>query len=230
MNRKSWKVKELDLCFPNNSTISYINDDGDTVTKTLAKDSLIYSARRYFDYTFLDYTGSLKADVIATNWNKWWALNSDRFERIFRALDEVYNPIENVFKKGHIETQHGHVVEVEDDIALHKVTSMPNSIETKYYERSSDDGTLQEVNKSVSGATSGDIGGTSTSDAYTDNHTTTNSGTDIVEDTTHGNIGVTKSSELIASELEVRQTNIYDMIVDSFFYDNAYYVEECDIY
>lgn len=53
----------------------------------------------------------------------------------------------------------------------------------------------------ASGSTSGDVGGTSTSDAYTDNHTTTNSGTDIVEDTTHGNIGVTKSSELIASEL-----------------------------
>ena len=230
MNRRSWKVKELDLGFPNDSTLSYINDDGETVTKTLVKDSLIYSARRYFDYTFLDYTGSLKADVIATNWTKWWALNNERFGRIFRALDEVYNPIENVFKKGHIETQHGHIIDVNDDIARHKVTSVPNSIESSYYERSSDDSTLQQVNKSVSGASSGDTGGTSTSDAYIDKHKTTNSGTDIIEDTTHGNIGVTKSSELIASELEVRQTNIYDMIIDGFFYDNAYYVEECDIY
>ena len=230
MNRKSWKVKELDLGFPNDSTLSYINDDGETITKTLAKDNLIYSARRYFDYTFLDYTGSLKADVIDTNWAKWWALNSERFGRIFRALDEVYNPIENVFKKGHIETQHGHVIDVNDDIALHKVTSKPNSIESSYYERSSDDGTLQQVNKSVSGASAGDTGGTSTSDAYIDKHKTTNSGTDIIEDTTHGNIGTTKSSDLVQSELSVRQENIYDMIIDSFFYDNAYYVDENCIY
>lgn len=227
MSRKSWKVGELDIRFPNYLVLSYVNDDGVTITKSLNKDLLIYSSRRYYNYTFLDYTGSLKADVILNNFANWWGMNNERFNRIFRALDEVYNPIENVFKKGHIETQHGHVVEVEDDIALHKVTSVPNSIESKYYERSSDDGTLQEVNKSISGTTSGDTGGTSTSDAYTDNHTTTNSGIDIIEDTTHGNIGTTKSSDLVLSELSVRQENIYDMIIDGFFYDNAYYVEDC---
>ena len=224
MSKKYWKIKELDLNFPSDATMTYVNDDGVTITKTLTKDGLIYSARRYFDYTFIDYTGSLKADVINTNFVKWWALNNERFSRIFRAFDEVYNPIENVFKKGHIETTHGHVVNSVDDIDEHKVTTVPNNLESKQYERSSDSGNLEVVAKSESGAVSGDTGGTSKSDAYLDRHSTINSGTDVVEDTTHGNIGVTKSSELLLSEVSARQENIYDMIIDGFFYDNAYCV------
>lgn len=231
MNRKSWKVSELDIVYPSGLTLSYINDDGDTVTKALDNDLLVYSSRRYFDYTFLDYTGSLKANVITANFAKWWGINSERFGRIFRALDEVYNPIENVFKKGHIETTHGHIIDNEDNIAKHKITSKPNTIESSIYERSSDSGTLEVVGKNVSGSASGDTGGISESDSYKDTHKTTNSGKDVVEDTTHGNIGVTKSSELALSEIEtVRQINVYDMIIDAFYYDNAYYVDNFDIF
>lgn len=225
-NRKSWEVNELELAFPSGCALTYVNDDSVTITKLLDPNLLTYSARRYYDYTFLDYTGSLKADVITTNFTNWWAINSERFSRIFRALDEDYNPIENVFKKGHIETKYGHVVDNEDNISKHKVKTTPNNLESTTYERSSDNSELVAVGKSISGTASGDTGGISESDAYKDTHKETNSGVDVVEDTTHGNIGTTMSSAIIQSEISLRQINVYDMIIDGFFYDNAYMVDD----
>lgn len=222
MTKKSWIVNELDTSNINSITLSYVDDSNQTHTLTYSKDDIVYAMRIYYDWTFLDYTGSVKASVLSTNLTKWLTLHLDRFNRLFRALDEKYNPIENYAKHGHIETRYGHVIDNRDDIALHKVTTVPNEIVTSTKERASDSSTLTETMEVTTKATA-NVGGTSTSDAFIDEHKETHSGTDTIEDTTHGNIGTMLSATAILEEFKVRRDALLDIIISDFMNDNAYY-------
>ena len=225
MNKKTWKVNELETTNISTITLSYVNDNNVTKSVTYTNEQIVYALRTYYDWYFLDYTGSLKASVLSTNLTKWLSLHCDRFNRLFRALDEVYNPIENYAKHGHIETRYGHVVDNEDDIAKHKVTTVPNELTTQTKERASDSQSLTVTMETQTSATSG-VGGTSESDAYKDKHKETNSGTDVIEDTTHGNIGTMLSATAILEEFKVRTDALLDILISDFMNDNAYYIED----
>lgn len=225
MNKKLWKVNELDTSTIATITMSYTDDDGNSHSLSYDADAIGYALRTYFDYCFIDYTGSVKADVLKVNFSKWWALNSDRFSRLYRALDEKYNPIENYAKKGHIETRHGHIISTDIDGGIHKITTVPNEIKTESFERASDSLELTKTMETKTSATA-NVGGTSTSDAYHDENKVTNSGTDIVEDTTHGNIGTMLSATAVLEEFKVRTFSLIDRITGDFMLENAFYIDD----
>lgn len=225
MNKKTWKVNELTFSNIATLNLSYINDAGVTVSTMFTSDEIEYATRSYYDYWFLDYTGSLKADVLKNNWAKWFEINAERINRIYRALDEKYNPTENYLKHGNVETTYGHVIDTKTNSGERTITTIPNEIVSTVKERASDSGTLTATAETTTHATSG-VGGTSNSSAYEDTNKETNSGKDIIIDTTHGNIGTTLASTMILEEMKIRRDSLLDMIVSDFMYENSYYIEE----
>ena len=218
---KQWKINELETGLTP-VTLSYVDDDGVTQSRQFTTAELQYSLRRYDAWTFIDYTGSLKADVLTTNWVKWLSINKERFDRIFRTFNERYNPLENYLKHGHIETNRTHNNTVTDDIGERTATATPSTITTDAKERSADGAQLGTTNETVTTASNT----TSTSGAYTDAHSDNGSDSEIIEDSTHGNIGTTRADEMAFGEYKLRQIVLCDEMIDAFVYDNAYFCLE----
>lgn len=229
MTRKSWIINELNFDNIASITPSYIDDNDTTQSVTFTAEQIKFACRSYYDYTFIDYTGSLKNEVLKINFAKWYDLNSARISRIFRALNENYNPTENYLKHGNIETTYGQIVTNDIEGDTHKVTTVPNEITTETQERATDSLNLAVTMKTKTSATA-NVGGTSTSDAFHDVNTTTNSGKDTIKDTTHGNIGTTLASTMIKEELSIRDTSLLDIICRDFMIENAYYVDNNSIW
>lgn len=221
MLKKIWKIKELNINITP-VTLSYNDSDGNNHELELNTNNISYSFRRYYDWSFIDHLNALKDEVIQINFGYWFALNRDRLCRIYRALDEVYNPIENYDKHGKIVTTSSETANDKDIMAERSASTTPSSVTTNLKERSSDSSQLATTNTSETSATNT----TSTSEAYTDNHEHSRNNTTTITDSTHGNIGTMLSASAIEEEFKVREKSLIDMIVSDFVEENAFYIME----
>ena len=127
-------------------------------------------------------------------------------KRIYEVINAEYNPLFNV------EGTEERITGTKQD----KVSVSPSTATTHAYERSNDDSGLVETNKNTIDSVSE---GTTTADNTLTDEGIEGSYNNIVHDKfmRKGNIGITKSTELLTSEIEVRMTTGFLKIVLSLF-------------
>lgn len=136
--------------------------------------------------------------------NTWSNIENIKWQRMNEALSTSYKPLENYDKKGKIVVTRN--LENNTDNHFHS----QNEVINKGVGYNS--GELV-INSEVDTQTysPNDIGGVAANRAHS-----ADTGTLTTEDTTHGNIGVTTSQQMLLSELEIAAVTVYDKIIESF--------------
>ena len=167
------------------------------------------------------YVYHQQPDYFKTNIGRWFSRKKPQFERIFKALEAKYNPVENydrteewtdtpnvsyVKSGGHTESKGTKTVNEVDltnggtsDVAGYNTDAYSNSDRTN----STEQGNVKLTNSGEDTTT------------YND-ETTKESGTRTHQGRMHGNIGVTTNQQMIQSEIELRQYDAYENIVSLF--------------
>lgn len=147
--------------------------------------------------------------------DSWWKTHKNAIKKIIDALYAEYNPIENYDKTEDItRTNKGTRKDVgneTNDINIVHTISENEKLNVSAFD--SENYQPKEEN--------------TTSGTNTDKHdaknnktnTQTDDFTETLKNRTHGNIGVTTNQQMIESELQLRITNVYDRIIDSWAYD-----------
>ena len=169
------------------------NVDRDTLVRNiiseLAEVEVLYSDPDYLKYAITNW--SYKEIAV---WN-----------RLAESFELEYNPLYNVDATEYTkETRDLKATEVgsntgsttANDTSTHKVAGFNDSSLTNAEQDTSDGSSSSTANSNINKTDKGDI---------------------ITEHRRYGNIGVTKSTELMKSELDIRpQLNIYNFIIESF--------------
>lgn len=172
---------------------------------TVIEGDVVYNS---FKYTFSRFK-CVHADSVAdfiNVFNFYVSTNIDNLRRIYNTLSEDYNPLWNV--DGTDETITGNKTD--------KAYSKPSAQTIRNSERSSDDNVLTETTNTVSEVNNN-------AEVWTDNtltHTNLEGGynsINVVKNIRQGNIGVTKSQDLLSSEVDVRlKYNFIRIIISQF--------------
>lgn len=214
------------------TTLSYIDEHNDTISIEYDHNATKYMFYKYYDWNLVTYEHNDTGYAALLNlWNEFIAINKERYNRMFKALDLNYNPIHNYDKDSVITTvQSGsidHVLDTTQQLSygIRKETVVAPTTSTTTSEGSYDtNGQLTDSMKvTASGGT-----GTTTHDDYVDN--VTNGGTntdeydktDTITERTMGNIGTTQTADMILNELRVRRTQLLHEIIHEFMCENGY--------
>lgn len=198
----------------NFSSMSITVGVGDYTTNITT--AMIFEAfSNYLSWEFTYYTGEggvmpVYPQPVISKWSSFVALRKASWDRMAYAMLAEYNPIENYDKHGSITTKNP-LVETEVTIASRTNSDVIASKTIHDKETSMDSTTPLEASQTVS-------------DGFTDTHTL-GGGTDTTKvkahnveivDETHGNIGVTKSSELAQDEIRLRALDLTHIFVAEF--------------
>lgn len=154
--------------------------------------------------------------TMATVVRAWSTARLDAWTRMLAALTEQYNPLHNydrteteTAEEGEDETEATAETETEDtDDTTQSGTTVTEKV-TGYNSNTFNDNT-QNVGQ-------GNVSGSRDRETTRDKAVTRSLGRDKSRTLrAFGNIGVTTSAEMLAGEMEVRQTDIYTIIADEF--------------
>ena len=147
-------------------------------------------------------------------WSRKWYHN---IERMYQAISAEYNPIYNYDKH--------EVWSGTDDLTIAGSRSESGTIERDYENTTEhkvsayNESTYQEDNKDET------EGNDNTGTESSSEHSETRNGTDSKAGHVYGNIGTTKSSEMVKDEIELRyKNNIYDIISELFYKEFCIYI------
>lgn len=155
------------------------------------------------------YTRHQQPDYLKQNITNWFTRKQKSFSRMFTALEEEYNPLHNYDRhEEYTDTPNitytktgGH----KNDIENQNTISHENKV-------SAFNSSAYEPNTNTSGTDKGNSTETFTyqSEQEAENGTRTHEGH------FYGNIGVTTNQQMLQAELEIRQYDLYEVIVKNF--------------
>lgn len=220
---KIFKIEDIDRF---TATLEIQNDHGDNI---VLLDNLQFKREivtRYNSYCFIGYEN----DPIITAFNLLWShfceMNEFNFTQLYKALNKSYDPLANYDKHStmtygeHVtdnvngeqktDITHGNITATLDKGGNEQITTNSEWTMESASALNKDRVTTTNnarVNETVQGNDS------STLHSYTD---TTTSRVHIDEEYTRGNIGTTRTAEMLADELRARETNLAKYIIDLF--------------
>lgn len=170
----------------------------------------------------------------------WSTARKPSWERMLAALSEEYNPLHN-YDRHEVEEHTDTDADTDGGTVTHKRTGTEATAKTgteAFSGESTNQGTstgsvagynantLADADKTVNSGSGQDSGTTTHNTTDTTTHNTTDTETrNLTRERTneggrnlhaYGNIGVTTSAQMLAGELEVRQTDIYRIITTEF--------------
>lgn len=175
------------------------------------------------------YTYHQALQPLIQNINFWFSRRSYDFEMMYKALRATYSPIENYDRKEEVSRRHEASGTDTNRNSNDAVTnsglqrtetlsdaSTQNDRVSAYNAADFQNSSQTELNKSASTSSSDTT--TSSANSNTVSSTTYGSAYDEVENNRiHGNIGVTKTQEMISSEIEMRAAlDLYKIIAMEF--------------
>lgn len=182
------------------------------IDSRLNAEDLMYTMIRRHGSAFPLITDSI---ALKTASDSWWKTHKNSITRIIDALYAEYNPIENYDKtEDNTRTNKGTRKDVGNETNDTRIEHTINENE-KINVSAFDSETYQPKEENTTSGTN--------TDKHDIKNNKTNTQTDdfieTIKNRTHGNIGVTTNQQMIESELQLRITNIYDRIIDSWAYD-----------
>lgn len=136
--------------------------------------------------------------------------NYNKYKLIYSVLSSDYNPIENYDR---MEDTVDNGTMHESTTGVHSINEKVNGISTTEEKTSAFDSSTYQPNSELTVTYEPE---TVTTDTYEPVKDGTNSNSRISR--IHGNIGVTTTQQMIDSELKLRKTNIYKIIMEDFGY------------
>lgn len=191
MNREFLKIGDLtELTGTFNAIVGHWDDNGTAKTKTLMESDGVssYIIANYFEYSFFD-----SGKTLAELWNGWLEKYQSNIDRLIEAYQVKYNPLWNVDGTETVTFVHGEKVSVTGEQKSESDTDEVRTV-TKNDEKaynSSGSFSPESQTESVTDPTHGEVTTgqrTDTEKTYTDTETRVRG----------GNIGVTKSTELLS--------------------------------
>ena len=225
ITEKTLKIKDIYLDYLDNDTaysgLALTVGTGDDST-TISAGDIMECFSNYLSWSFYGYYDESYTDAqrFMYRWNNFKSLRNASWDRMAYALLAEYNPIENYDKHGSITTKNP-LVETEVTIASRTNSDVIASKTIHDKETSMDSTTPLEASQTVS-------------DGFTDTHTL-GGGTDTTKvkahnveivDETHGNIGITKSSELAQDEIRLRALDLAHLFVAEFITEYCNIIRE----
>lgn len=140
----------------------------------------------------------------------WFKSNYDNFERIITALNAEYNPIENYDRTSE------HTIDTTRDNKHISTDSGTDRSEasTENKQAPFDSSSLKTTDSATSDG--------STTYGKQNNLKIDDTEKETYNERTHGNIGITTSQQMVQSEIELRQYNIYQEIAQKYAIDFVY--------
>ena len=155
-------------------------------------------------------------DILRVIIGAWSNGRQNAWARIAAALDAEYNPIENSDKyEDHLEDYTRDLKE--NDNYTRNLTDSGNNNSSGSTQKSRtgyNSGDLQVTDSSSSEDHSDDTRSYTGSDERNKGYTGGDTRHSVIH--THGNIGVTSNQQMVQAELDLRQTDIYSIIVNEF--------------
>lgn len=209
----------------------YKDNDGVSHNITITSDNFFNELDHFISWQMLAYNGNVDPlEKFLSKLNYHLINKKSQYERILTALMLDYSPIENVFedetdtitKTGTI----GNNGQDTSNIGVRRGTATDNSVTSQQYVN-----TWETSDDVKDGKAVGTGSTTTTSDATQDTvsraNTETFNTTDAHTKNRHGNVGVTKSSELVRDEITLRNHNVFiNLFITGFVNDTMYLVKE----
>lgn len=194
--------------------------DGVTYTIVNAGNVRLACSYLYGDRHIYVPDGANTYDYLSELWNSWLFLNIDDYIRAYIALISDYNPINN-YDSHEVETyQHGHKLD-ETYIAGTGSTSsstytpgVTDTTQSSIYGYNSS--TPGDADKVVNTKTGSDSTQSTTTRSGSDSNSHIHSGTDTRTVDKAGNIGTTKTQEMILDEINLRKKDFGEMLIKIF--------------
>ena len=220
------KTKIFNICDIVNFSNALDINTSDGVKRILDPIQVKYEIMRFIDWSFIGSESDTPTTAFNNAWSQFVDLNSFNFSQLYKAYMTDYDPLANYDKHSEITysaekttnaygeikatTEHGTLTNTTDKNGnVQTATTSETTIESSAFV----DKAKQTINNNarINETTQGDD--TITTGAHTD---TVNTDAHTVTEYTRGNVGTTRTAQMLGDELDARKNNLGRYIIELF--------------